>query len=894
MKQLLSESFLWAEQLYPILKQFENDGVSYYKVVASTADVKNRNGRVYTSDELTKAAASLSERPLNINHELGRALPFPENQVVAARFEDGLVECIIQVADEKTNQMIQDGQINAVSIEGLYLDGSKNSATTEFPTSLHFQALALLTTEDEPGDKNARILREHRLNPYEIRIDGSLLRDSVRIPEIYGETMSNQELNVKDADMSTADINSLPDDAFAYIENGGKKDDQGKTTPRSLRHLPYRGKDGKPDAAHVRNALARLPQTDIPDAAKAEANKKLQAAAKELGIETQQMQAKESGLSLKIDVDTSEANRKIDLLEKRIYKLQTRLRDAGLKDDAADDSDPDRDAVVDPTRNEDGTFHGPKSLQAFSDPQASQTSVQNVEPVQNTKTNVEIGRDIPEGNPPKMIQSPQNSTAAQITKPKMNDVGVGNPESTVKPKMDYPQETNPLGITNQNPSPIADGMKVTKASSLMDALTNAGSNVSVKIIPTGVFESKTHVTNQSEKIMSTQEGTQSVKESVSQPISVSVKLEGASEIKQAAETLANVVKESQTPKPQAKVSGTETTQKVEESFAVKEAARLNKIASVLRAMVNVREDISATAASGALGQIWSPDMIVLPPDLPANLRRFVQVKEIPKGSKQINFTTVSTAEFGSITEDTSPSDATQTITEISATPTETGVKQRISYIVLESATPDVVQAIERSQQAAALIDEDAQILNALDSATPYATYYASTATSESQLTTSMTFTASLLAQAFSGIQTAGYALNPGDLVCVMHPVQYQALLQDSHINQYLYFGSAGAIQQGVVPQVYGIDIVRSTKVPTGTGSGSPAATTYHAQVFLKASAKGDPNGIGIGGSVGLGIQRELMIEQWRRIDERALYLVASHRIAAAVIQPNAVVHLKSC
>lgn len=84
---------------------------------------------------------------------------------------------------------------------------------------------------------------------------------------------------------SGASKNDLPDSAFAYIEGGGKKDSDGKTTPRSLRHLPYKNADGKPDAAHVRNALARLNQTGIPASAKASAHRKLVAAAKELGIE---------------------------------------------------------------------------------------------------------------------------------------------------------------------------------------------------------------------------------------------------------------------------------------------------------------------------------------------------------------------------------------------------------------------------------------------------------------------------------------------------------------------------------------------------------------------------------------------------------------------------------
>lgn len=51
--------------------------------------------------------------------------------------------------------------------------------------------------------------------------------------------------------MSGKEINDLPDSAFAYIEPGGDKDDDGKTVPRSLRHYPVH------DEAHARNAYAR-------------------------------------------------------------------------------------------------------------------------------------------------------------------------------------------------------------------------------------------------------------------------------------------------------------------------------------------------------------------------------------------------------------------------------------------------------------------------------------------------------------------------------------------------------------------------------------------------------------------------------------------------------------
>lgn len=45
--------------------------------------------------------------------------------------------------------------------------------------------------------------------------------------------------------------NDLPDSAFAHIEPGGRKDAEGKTTPRSLRHYPVHDKE------HADNAAAR-------------------------------------------------------------------------------------------------------------------------------------------------------------------------------------------------------------------------------------------------------------------------------------------------------------------------------------------------------------------------------------------------------------------------------------------------------------------------------------------------------------------------------------------------------------------------------------------------------------------------------------------------------------
>lgn len=58
---------------------------------------------------------------------------------------------------------------------------------------------------------------------------------------------------------TTSYVNNLPDSAFLYVEPG-EKDGEGKTVPRSKRHLPYKDSSGKVDLAHVRNAIARIPQ----------------------------------------------------------------------------------------------------------------------------------------------------------------------------------------------------------------------------------------------------------------------------------------------------------------------------------------------------------------------------------------------------------------------------------------------------------------------------------------------------------------------------------------------------------------------------------------------------------------------------------------------------------
>lgn len=75
------------------------------------------------------------------------------------------------------------------------------------------------------------------------------------------KTVADWELK---AVWTTAYINNLPDSAFLFIESAAEKDNDNKTTPRSKRHFPYKDSTGAVDLPHLRNAIARIPQSNAP------------------------------------------------------------------------------------------------------------------------------------------------------------------------------------------------------------------------------------------------------------------------------------------------------------------------------------------------------------------------------------------------------------------------------------------------------------------------------------------------------------------------------------------------------------------------------------------------------------------------------------------------------
>jgi len=121
------------------------------------------------------------------------------------------------------------------------------------------------------------------------------------------------------AAMSSAEINDLPDSAFAHIEPGGTKDSEGKTTPRSLRHFPVH------DAAHVRNALARLSSSPFGD----KARPKVVAAARKFGVEVGDADGDDRAARVPLELLKRRRGSMIRKQERRGMLLEMRARPDG-------------------------------------------------------------------------------------------------------------------------------------------------------------------------------------------------------------------------------------------------------------------------------------------------------------------------------------------------------------------------------------------------------------------------------------------------------------------------------------------------------------------------------------------------------------------------------------
>jgi hypothetical protein len=295
--------------------------------------------------------------------------------------------------------------------------------------------------------------------------------------------------------------------------------------------------------------------------------------------------------------------------------------------------------------------------------------------------------------------------------------------------------------------------------------------------------------------------------------------------------------------------------------------------------------LTTTSLGSAAGKQWLEDITVIPAGLAAGIRNTCEVVIIERGAEEAIFTLITTPDPVDGTEATAPSDVTQTISTVTAKPVERVIKQTVSDQAIRKTPTNLAESLALSYRQREILDEDDKTLTELNNITVgnlAADIFGGNATAENQIDSGDTFAASLLAKAKRAIARKGWsqAYVPGGLVCVISPEQHEQLITDSGITRFVETVNEGAqLREGMLQRVHGIDIFVSSKVPTGTGAGTPAVTTHRAFVYARQVA------------MGLAFTKELAIETDRDINKRATDIVATWEIAAKNKRADAVARI---
>lgn len=290
----------------------------------------------------------------------------------------------------------------------------------------------------------------------------------------------------------------------------------------------------------------------------------------------------------------------------------------------------------------------------------------------------------------------------------------------------------------------------------------------------------------------------------------------------------------------------------------------------------VTETLATTTTGSSLGVYGISPAIVIPADLYANLMDTVNFVRIPRGADRARWATIKVAAAGALAENTEPTEVTQTLTAPDAVASPRGLQQSISYELERKMVADVLEAVAESFRLSYLQDIDNLVATEGNTGVPSGNtlFGDESVSSEASVTSSMTLAPARIATAIQKITTKGYA--PDNLVYVCNPVQFDALLKHADVRQAHIFGEKVQVT-GVIPALYGVEVRRSTKLTTGTGSAS--ITTYRSFVYKK------------GVSFGVGASEDLLVETFRDIRKNQTVIKASWDMAVKTLEADSLVRI---
>jgi hypothetical protein len=158
--QSMREQFRWVRR-HVDFDLWKEDARAKYWAVEAAFPLESMNENVYTLLELQEGARTVKGKMVNVNHKF----QLPTIDIVAAKYEDGVAECILRVPkqlrcpicskDETVNDLVESGGIVNVSLEAVCTLKSDDPHKCE---GMEFTGLSLLTKDTLPGIPLTRMI----------------------------------------------------------------------------------------------------------------------------------------------------------------------------------------------------------------------------------------------------------------------------------------------------------------------------------------------------------------------------------------------------------------------------------------------------------------------------------------------------------------------------------------------------------------------------------------------------------------------------------------------------------------------------------------------------------------------------------------------------------------
>jgi hypothetical protein len=288
-----------------------------------------------------------------------------------------------------------------------------------------------------------------------------------------------------------------------------------------------------------------------------------------------------------------------------------------------------------------------------------------------------------------------------------------------------------------------------------------------------------------------------------------------------------------------------------------------------------------TINAGDAGQIFSKQILVVPGGrMKTPVRQYVNFSEIQNGSDRVHFYTIGAFDFGAITEGTEPTNVSQTVAKLTATPSVRGAVQRVGYSQMESTPFGLVDAINEAMALAAIDDEATDLLDTTYNAVSPTNWVR--ADTGAQVTSddvaNITFKREGLLAAKRLIAQQGYDVSPGNLVLFLHPKAFQELMLDTNLTNFYQYTRPDITAVGALEQLYGVDIVVADQVRLQDNTTND---TYRNVMAVKGVA------------FGMGAARNVTVEAQRRNELQSVILSGTHRVKSVVIDEKASCRISS-